>query len=45
MQVPRDVLVVGVGERQVTDQLLGVLPDTRPTRVERRPSIDRDTHA
>ena len=45
MQVPRDVLVVGVGERQVADQLLGVLPHARPTRVERRPSIDRDAHA
>jgi hypothetical protein len=44
MQVPRDVLVVGVGEGQVADQLLGVLPHARPTWVERRPSIDRDTH-
>ena len=44
MQVPRDELVVGVRERQVTDQLLGVLAHTGAPRIERRPSIDRDSH-
>ena len=44
MQVPRHVLVVGIGEREVTDQLLDVLAHAGPTWIERRPSIDRDSH-
>ena len=44
MEVPRDELVVGVGVRQVADQLLGVLAHAGAPRVERRPSIDHDSH-
>ena len=44
MQVPRDVLVVGVGMGQVTDDLLRVQPDPRATGIERRPSVDHGSH-
>jgi hypothetical protein len=44
MEVPRDEFVVGIRDRQVPDQLLGVLAHTGAPGIERRPSIDHDSH-
>ena len=36
--------VVGVRDRKVPDELLGVVPDAGPPRIERRARIDHDSH-